>query len=87
MMAFSESASPTKAAKQSDPATPQGEASQAKSGAQKQITIRTNRAKEESYSVRRESLSQAEKGSARRSSEKKARGANTDLPLQMDPNQ
>ena len=88
LMAFSETASPTKPAKQSDPATPQEEAAQAKSGPQRQVTIRTNRAKEENYLVRREKegLVQAEKDSARRSSEKRARGANTDLPLQMDSN-
>ena len=92
-MAFSESSSPMKKNKVSDPTTPQGKDVQTKSGKKKEITIRTNKAKEESHIKRRESLEQEkanyvpEWNSARRSSEKsKYAKNNTDLPLQMDLN-
>lgn len=64
-MAFSESNSPMKKNKVSDLSTPQENEAQTKSGKKKEITIRTNRAKEESHLVRRESLEQEKMNSAR----------------------
>ena len=70
-----------KTVKESEPATPADADTKSKQGLQKQITIRTNKAKEENYLVRREEIEQREKNSARRSSEKRTKHANTDLPL------
>ena len=85
--AFSESNSPVKTVKETEPPISADAESKPMQGLQKQITIKTNKVKEENYLVRREELEQRQQNSARRSSEKKARLANTDLPLQMETNQ